>query len=860
MPGAIRFDLIANTTRWSRGFQEAERTSSRFGARLRLAVVGGAAAAAGGVAALAAAAVGLNKEWDDATDSIRVGTGKTGKALQGLTKDFKTVARTSPDDLQLVADAITKLNVRTGQTGKGLQALAKQELNLARITKTDLGENIAASTRLFRDWSVPTHKQAGALDEMFRASQATGAGVTDLMTLVVQFGSPLRQLGFNLEQTTALFGEFERAGVVTETVLPGLKIALKNYALAHKDPQQALIETIKRIKEASTTAQANTIAFKTFGARAGPDLAAAIREGHFDLQNLIDTIKGGHDTIASAERDTAGWAEAWKKFSNTIKVELGPTVTSIFDGLGNLLNTKVTPALQSVKGWWDRNKTSVGDLADLLRDRLSPQVSTLATNVQGLMGDLGKLSGVLRDAGAWNTLITMVSRTGEEINGLISIFRHVVQFITVSVLGIQISWIKLQVAWQAAVRAFIDGAIKIAQVWQALAHTSDTIFHTHLGRSADQAVANMQRMRGGITAEIEQLKQQAAKKMDEMRRAIGKPARATVDVKGTVHWDKNAALLKELTGNFTHKLPAQPFAAGGLVTQGTGPTADDVWGRLSRGEFVVNAQATKAIGVENLRQLNAMRFAVGGLVPQGPFLGLKGTVFSADKDATRTMLRNAASLHGADAMALLMAAGFGGMAGVGPMGPASGNVIRLALGQAKRMAASFKVALALMEAGIVESGLRNLPYGDRDSLGFLQQRPSQGWAHPMNITYAAWDFLRRAIPIQGRYGTAGQLAQAVQRSAFPGRYDQQQARALGILHAYGYDRGGLLPPGLSLAWNGTGRPERVGRAGATVNIHKGAVQAIFNGPVDAATIPQVHGMLDDAFSEFTQLLQVKLGG
>ncbi len=142
-------------------------------------------------------------------------------------------------------------------------------------------------------------------------------------------------------------------------------------------------------------------------------------------------------------------------------------------------------------------------------------------------------------------------------------------------------------------------------------------------------------------------------------------------------------------------------------------------------------------------------------------------------------------------------------------GAASGNVIRLALAQARRMAASFKVTLALIEAGIVESGLRNLAYGDRDSLGFLQQRPSQGWAHPMNISYASWDFLRRAIPIQGRYSTAGRLAQAVQRSAFPARYDQRQAQALGILHAYNYDRGGVLMPG-RLAINTTDRPEALG--------------------------------------------------
>jgi hypothetical protein len=123
-----------------------------------------------------------------------------------------------------------------------------------------------------------------------------------------------------------------------------------------------------------------------------------------------------------------------------------------------------------------------------------------------------------------------------------------------------------------------------------------------------------------------------------------------------------------------------------------------------------------------------------------------------------------------------------------PAGPASGDVVRLALAQAGRMHASPKVTLALVEAGIVESHLRNLPYGDRDSLGFLQQRPSKGWRCPRNITCATWDFVRRAIPIERDYSTAGRLAQAVQRSAFPGRYDQVEGRARQVLRHY--QRGG----------------------------------------------------------------------
>ncbi len=32
-----------------------------------------------------------------------------------------------------------------------------------------------------------------------------------------------------------------------------------------------------------------------------------------------------------------------------------------------------------------------------------------------------------------------------------------------------------------------------------------------------------------------------------------------------------------------------------------------------------------------------------------------------------------------------------------------------------------------LATAIQESSLRNLDYGDRDSLGLFQQRPSQGW-------------------------------------------------------------------------------------------------------------------------------------
>jgi hypothetical protein len=111
------------------------------------------------------------------------------------------------------------------------------------------------------------------------------------------------------------------------------------------------------------------------------------------------------------------------------------------------------------------------------------------------------------------------------------------------------------------------------------------------------------------------------------------------------------------------------------------------------------------------------------------------------------------------------------------------NVLQDALRAARRFGATRREKKALIEAGIVESGLRNLSYGDRDSVGFLQQRPSQGWKGLDNPEAAATEFLTHARELTkgGFKGSAGQLAQAVQRSAFPARYDEVAKQATDLL-------------------------------------------------------------------------------
>jgi hypothetical protein len=112
------------------------------------------------------------------------------------------------------------------------------------------------------------------------------------------------------------------------------------------------------------------------------------------------------------------------------------------------------------------------------------------------------------------------------------------------------------------------------------------------------------------------------------------------------------------------------------------------------------------------------------------------------------------------------------------------GVTRTVIATAVAMGASPKVILAAVEAGLVESNLNNCANGDRDSVGVFQQRPSWGsFAQRTDVAHASRSFLVKAIARENRYSTAGRLAQAVQASAFPYRYDTRERQAQTLIAA-----------------------------------------------------------------------------
>jgi hypothetical protein len=107
-----------------------------------------------------------------------------------------------------------------------------------------------------------------------------------------------------------------------------------------------------------------------------------------------------------------------------------------------------------------------------------------------------------------------------------------------------------------------------------------------------------------------------------------------------------------------------------------------------------------------------------------------------------------------------------------------------------------RAATIALATAITESKLRNLRYGDRDSLGLFQQRPSQGWGtaeqilDPDHATNAFYDAL---VKIKGYESTdITTVAQQVQHSAYPEAYANHEQEGRVVASAIsGYSPGGL---------------------------------------------------------------------
>lgn len=218
---------------------------------------------------------------------------------------------------------------------------------------------------------------------------------------------------------------------------------------------------------------------------------------------------------------------------------------------------------------------------------------------------------------------------------------------------------------------------------------------------------------------------------------------------------------------------------------GTAMRNDESMMLLKNDEFVLNGRAHKAMGTRYLDQLNKTGGRGTGGIGGASGLGMIGQ-FAAGMEG---MFESAASMAIQAAGNNAMGFGIDGTAIPGQAGM-YGNVSLSAeqlknaatiIGVGKSMGATTSDLIVSIMTAMQESTLRNLNYGDRDSIGLFQQRPSQGWGtveQIMNPAYSSRKFFESLLALGGRSKLSlTQQAQRVQRSGFPEAYAKWESMA-----------------------------------------------------------------------------------
>lgn len=365
----------------------------------KLAVAGVAVVAAGAVAA-GAGLLSLGADFDDMYDNIRVGTGATGEAFEGLQESAKNVLSSIPTDFEAAGTAIADVNTRLDLTGPSLETVSSQFIRLSDLTGGDLAKNIERGSQALKQFNVPAEKSPAALDHLFKVAQATGISFDELSDLMTRNGAVLQSLGYDFEQSASLVGQLEKAGVDVQGVLGGMGKGLATLAKAGEDPKEAFSRLTKEIATMDDPIAASQKAIELFGSRGGAKLAAELRAGRLDVDAFNQSILANGETILGVGAETDDWKEKLQVLKNKAFVALEPVAMKVFDSIGAVIE-KATPTLEKFAKW-------VGEKLPPFIEKASDKASELAQAAgRTLLPVVKKVGGFIAD-----TLVPALKKFG----------------------------------------------------------------------------------------------------------------------------------------------------------------------------------------------------------------------------------------------------------------------------------------------------------------------------------------------------------------------------------------------------------------------------------------------------------------
>lgn len=286
---------------------------------------------------IADAAYDLVDAFSEAESTVVLATGATGDALDGLTDSMmKAYAASKTGSLDDTAAAVGEINTRLGYTGDELTQATGMFLDFAAVTGGNASSSVKSLTQLMNQWNISADDLGVVMDKLTYAGQASGISVDALSTQLINNKAILDQLGFSMDEATAMFMNFELAGTNTTQVMTGFRAALSSGAISSLDELYDILEQV-------TSGQISAAeASEIFGSKAGPAIVNAANSGVFALDGVVASLENAGGTMNTTANAAQTLDQKWEQANNNVSAAftnaLAPAVNKLSSGFADLVN------------------------------------------------------------------------------------------------------------------------------------------------------------------------------------------------------------------------------------------------------------------------------------------------------------------------------------------------------------------------------------------------------------------------------------------------------------------------------------------------------------------------------------------
>lgn len=357
------------------------------------------------IVGVGAAAMVAFRDVDAGLDIVAQKTGATGEQFEQMKGIVESIATTVPTDFETVGNAVGEVATRFGVTGDELESLSTSFIKFAEVNQTDVVASVDNAQKALGAFGLGAESAGALLDALNMTGQATGANMDTLLNGLIQNGTAFQEMGLSIEQATVFMGQMETSGANSETVMNGLRKALKNAAEDGIDMNTALSDLQDAILNGTNGMDGLTAAYDLFG-KSGDQIYGAVKNGTLNFKDLADTASASGMTVDEVFTAMKDPVDDWTLVMNEAKLAGAE--------LGTAIQTTLAPMISKAA-------EVVGSLTEKFK-ALSPEQQQMIVKIGLVVAAIGPAIAIIGSlVGSITTVISVIGTVVGVLGGPLTI-------------------------------------------------------------------------------------------------------------------------------------------------------------------------------------------------------------------------------------------------------------------------------------------------------------------------------------------------------------------------------------------------------------------------------------------------------